>query len=188
MSNFVVFLHVASAALLMGGAVASRLAERAVGAANDLATLRGALDVLRRMSRINPALALLLLASGAWLGRHGMWATPWFLLAVASWFANLILVARFVLPHQRTLGMAVDRASEGPVPPAVDAQRSASAPAYAHDAMIGLDFGVLVLMIVKPGMEWARAAPVLGAALMVTIRRAGRAAGASQLVPAAPAR
>lgn len=118
MSNFVVLVHFASAALLMGGAVATRLAERAVGAANDLATLRGALDVLRRMSRINPALALLLLASGAWLGRYGMRATPWFLIALVTWFANLILVARFVSPHQKTLGTAVGRTGEGPVPPA----------------------------------------------------------------------
>lgn len=96
MWNFVLYLHVASAVLLMGGTVAARLAERAVHAAADLATLRGALDVLQRMSRFNPLLALQL-ASGAYLGRFGSWATPWYGVAVVTWFINLLLVARLVV-------------------------------------------------------------------------------------------
>ena len=60
-------LHIACAASLFGGTLAARLAREAVRGAADGAALRGALDVLQRAARANPAFALGLLASGVLL-------------------------------------------------------------------------------------------------------------------------
>lgn len=171
--SFVIFLHIASAMLLMGSTAASRIAERGLRAAPDLATLRGALDIVQRTTRFNPMLAIVMLVSGAILGRVGWWSEPWFWVAVATWIANLILAVRFVVPGHQVLGMAVAQAGDGPVPAPLDALRQARAPAIALDVMIGLDFGTLLLMVIKPDVETALFWPLVGVALSCAIRFAG---------------
>lgn len=167
---FVLFLHMASAALLMGSTLASRMAEHAVRGAPDLATLRGSLDVVQRTTRFNPVLALILLISGAYLGQEGWWSTMWFWVAVATWFSNLLLAVRFVVPGHRSLGIAAAQAGNGSVPTAIDALRRAMVPAVALDVMIGLDFGTLLIMIVKPGASTAWLWPLVGVAVGCAIR------------------
>jgi hypothetical protein len=167
---FVLYLHVAVAVLLARNTAASRLAERNVLAAAELATLRGALSVLQQITRFNPLLAIALLLSGAYLGRQGMWATPWFAVAVAAWFANLALVVRYVVPNHKALGQAAGAAGDGPVVQAIDVLRKARAPARALDAMIGLDFGVLMLMVTRPGIGLSLVWPALGVAAMLAYR------------------
>lgn len=167
---FLLFLHIASATLLIGSTAASRIAERGLRAAPDLATLRGALDIVQRATRFNPMLAIVMLFSGALLGRVGWWHEPWFWVAVATWIANLILAVRFVVPGHQALGKAAAQAGDGPVPAPLDALRRARAPAIALDVMIGLDFGTLLLMVVKPDAEAALLWPLLGVALSCAIR------------------
>lgn len=182
--SFVMFLHIASAMLLMGSTAASRVAERGIRAAPDLATLRGALDVVQRATRFNPALAIVLLISGAALGRGGWWSEPWLWVAVATWIVNLILAVRFVVPGHRALGTAAAQAGDGPVPAPVDALRHARAPGIALDVMIGLDFGTLLLMIAKPDVETALLWPALGVAISCAIRFATNRPGNPRATPA----
>ncbi|GMV47038.1 MAG: hypothetical protein AMXMBFR66_24360 [Pseudomonadota bacterium] len=181
----VLYLHVAAAVVLVGATVASRLAERGVSDAPDLAALRGALDVGRRTGRANPLLALVLLASGLYLGRAGLWSAPWFWLAFATWFANLVLAARVVVPARRALGAAAAQAGEGAVPTQVDALRRARAPAIAHDVMIGLDLGTLMLMLARPEPGMALLWPLLGVALSCASRVAASLPRLARPTPAA---
>lgn len=183
----VLYLHIASATALMGATLASRLAEHTMRSAPDLATLRGALAVVQRTTRFNPPLALILLITGAYLGQEGWWSTAWFWVAVATWFANLVLAVRLVVPGHRTLGMAADQAGHGPVPPAIDALRRAVVPAVALDVMIGLDFGTLLIMVLKPGAATAWLWPLLAVGLGCAIRFARRAHASAHGAPAASA-
>ncbi len=116
---FFLYLHVASATVLMGGTVASRFALLSLIGAPDLATLRGALAAVQRICRFNPALAIVMLISGAVLGRVGWWSDAWFWVAVATWMANSILALRFVVPGHHVLGKAAARAGDGSVPESV---------------------------------------------------------------------
>jgi hypothetical protein len=167
---FVLYLHIAAAMLLVGGTAASRLADSGVRAAPDLSALRGALDVIRRAMRLNPLLAIAVLLTGAVLGR-GWWSEPWFWVAVATWFANLVLAVRFVVPGHRSLHLAAEQAGHGEVPAEVDAARQ-RLPTLALDVMIGLDFGTLLLMVVKPSAATALLWPLAAVALACAIRYA----------------
>jgi hypothetical protein len=167
---FVLSLHIGAAMLLVGGTVASRLAGGGIRAAADLSALRGALDAVGRATRFNPLLAAIVLLSGAMLG-GGWWGEPWFWVAVAIWFANLVLATRFVAPGHRSLHAALEHAGHGVVPAEVDALRR-RLPAPALDVMIGLDLGVLLLMVLKPAGTTALLWPAAAVALSGAIRLA----------------
>jgi uncharacterized membrane protein len=171
--EFVLWLHVVAATLLVGSSVAARSARSSVLRASDLAALRGALDVVRRATRFNPLLAILLLATGVWLGSAGFWSAAWFWVALAGWFANLTLAVRVVGPGHQRLGALAGAAGDGPVPAAVDALRRARATAFAMDAMLGLDLGLMLLMAVKPPPGTVLLWPALGVALVVALRVVG---------------
>lgn len=188
LNMLVLYLHIASATLLMGATLASRLAERVVRGAPDLATLRGALEVVQRTTRFNPPLALILLVSGAYLGQEGWWSTAWFWVAVATWFSNLVLAVSLVVPGHRSLGFAAAQAGNGPVPAAIDALRGALVPAVALDVMIGLDFGTLLIMVIKPAASTAWLWPLLGVALGCAIRHARKLGESARAVTATAAR
>ena len=176
--SFVLWLHIAAAMLLVGGTVASRLAAGGIGAAADLSALRSALDAVGRATRLNPLLAVTVLLSGAVLG-GAWWGEPWFRVAVAIWFANLVLAVRFVAPGYRTLHVALEHAGHGAVPAEIDALRR-RLPAPALDVMIGLDLGVLLLMVLKPAgataLLWPAAAVVFSGAVRYALAlvRGGR--------------
>lgn len=173
--TLVLYAHLLSAALLMGATIAARFARTAVLQAGDTSALRGALDVARRISRANPVLALVLLASGAWLGSAGYWRSPWFWVAVAAWFANLLLAVKVVVPAGQRAGAAGAQTTDGPVPAELDALRREPAAAAAHDAMIGLDLAILAVMIAKPAPVEAIVWPLLGVMLMLLVRLGDRA-------------
>jgi hypothetical protein len=180
---FVLWLHIAAAMLLVGGTVASRFAGGGISAAADLSALRGALDTVGRATRFNPLLAAIVLLSGAMLG-GGWWGEPWFWVAVAIWFTNLVLAVRFVAPGHRSLHMALEHAGHGAVPAEIDTLRR-RLPAPALDVMIGLDLGVLLLMVLKPagamGLLWPAAAVALSGAVRYALElvRGGRAGPAA---------
>lgn len=165
----VLYVHIASAILLVGGTAATRFAHSALRAAADLSALRGALDTLRRATCLNPALAVALLLTGAVLGR-GWWDAPWFWVAVVSWVANSLLAARLLVPAHQSLQRAAQRGGDGVVPAEVDALRHRLAPALALDVMVGLDFGMLVLMVLKPAVAGALAWPAAAVALSCALR------------------
>ena len=173
--TLVLYAHLLSAALLMGATIASRFARAAVLQARDTSALRGALDVARRISQSNPALALVLLASGAWLGSVGYWRSPWFWVAALAWFVNLLLAIKVVVPAAQRAGAAAAQAADGIVPAELDALRREPAAAAAHDAMIGLDLAILAVMIAKPALLEAIVWPLLGVTLMLLVRVADNA-------------
>ena len=166
--------HIACAVSLVGNTLAARQARGGVRTASDLAGLRGALDVLRRGAQANPALALVVLATGVLLARHGLWQLPWFWVAVGLWLANLVLAVGVVVPAAKRLGAAAAQAGDGPVPEAVDRLRTAAGPATAQDLMIGLDLGMLAMMVAKPGLGAALAWPLLGRLLALLVALAPR--------------
>ncbi|HEY5632683.1 MAG TPA: hypothetical protein VIT02_02870 [Burkholderiaceae bacterium] len=185
---FVLYLHIASAVLLMGSTLASRLAEGALRGAPNLATLRGSLDVVHSTTRFNPPLAMILLISGAYLGEGGWWSTMWFWVAVATWFSNLLLAVRFVVPGHQSLGIAAAQAGDGQIPAAIDALRRAVVPAVALDVMIGLDFGTLLIMVFKPDGATAWLWPLLCVAASCAIRFARNLYASARTAPTAAAR
>lgn len=181
---FILYVHIAAAMLLVGGTAAARLADRAVRAAADLCALRGALGAVGSAARLNPALAVALLLTGAVLGR-GWWDAPWFWVAVASWVVNAVLAARFAGPAHHALLLAAQRAGDGAVGADVDALRQRVAPALALDVMVGLDFGLLLLMVLKPSLAGALLWPAATVALSCALRHVPALAGGTRGRPAA---
>ena len=165
----ILYLHILSATLLVGSSVAARLARRVVLGAADLASLRAATDVVRRVSLANPGLAIILLASGLYLGRVGFWHAAWFWAAIAAWLINSLLAVRVVGPAGRRLGLTAARAGDGTIPADVAALRRARVPAVAADVMIGLDLAVLLLMIAKPAAALAILCLPAGVGLMLML-------------------
>ena len=167
--TLILYLHILSATLLVGSSVASRLARRVVLGAADLASLRAAAEVVRCISLANPGLAIILLASGLYLGSVGFWHAAWFWAAVAAWLINSLLAVGVVGPAGRRLGLAAAGAGDGTIPADVAALRRARAPAVAADVMIGLDLAVLLLMIAKPAAALAILCLPAGVGLMLML-------------------
>lgn len=167
--TLMLYLHILSAALLVGSSAAARRARRVLLDASQQASLRAVAEVSRRISLANPVFAMLLLASGLYLGSAGFWSMAWFWVALAAWVANLALAAMVLGPAGARLGMAAARAGDGAIPPHLDALRRARAPALAADAMIGLDLGVLLLMVAKPTAVAAIVWPLLAVGAMLAL-------------------
>ncbi|MCC6897852.1 MAG: hypothetical protein IT377_02695 [Polyangiaceae bacterium] len=156
----VVFVHVASATFLVGGATSSPFVRRAMRRAGTVRELSAWADFMRQSSRANPAVAIALLATGLYLGTAGWWNSAWFVIAVAFWVMNGAWGARVLATEGAKIGAAAALLPDGPVPPALDQLRRSERMDLASSVMIGADAAVMFSMIAKP--EWPIALAVAG--------------------------
>lgn len=144
-------LHVAAAAVLVGGSLFAGFNRSAIRDADSLASLRRTLAFAERTGRVSPVAALLLLASGIYLGQDGLWRAPWFAFAAAAWVLDLLLAVLVVERSIKSVGKAIETA-DGPVPPGVDALRWATQWDVAAHFLLASDLALLYVMLYRPSL------------------------------------
>lgn len=173
--TWMLFVHVASAMVLIGVSVVMPAVRTATLKAATLAELRGLLDFSRRAHRWNPLAAFVLLGTGIYLGSIGWWTQPWFHVAVGAWVMNALLAGAVVERSARQLGAAAVAAGDGPIPRHIDALRLARAPRIAHGLMTANDAAILYLMFQKPGLPesllWLVGANLAALGVLLVARR-----------------
>lgn len=150
--DLVVFVHVLSAVVLVGGGLlATPAVDASIRRAETIAELRRWLIAGRPLGLISPISSIVLLASGIYLASTGnWWSSPWVQIAVVLWIVNAV-VANVVVkpPHQRMAQLAFSDGVEEIVP-GLEEVRNSPGPRAASDAMLATDLGILFLMVVKP--------------------------------------
>ncbi|MBK9001124.1 MAG: DUF2269 family protein [Myxococcales bacterium] len=179
----VVFLHIASASVLIGSSLSSQFVRDALRRARTVREVAGWLDFERRSTRANPIAAMTLLATGLYLGSAGWWTSGWFVVSVVLFVFSAAWAVRVVVTELGLIGRAAAEASDGPVPAALDELRWSERLDLAADALLGADAAALFLMVTKPGPAGAIGVAALGlgaafAARLVRRRTRATASGA----------
>lgn len=172
--SLVLFVHITSAIALIGSSLFAPLVRKLIVEAASAGELKTALHLARRSARFNPAISLVLLATGLYMGSLGWWHQPWFRVALGAWFLNALLARLVVIRTAATLADAVFVKGEG-LSERVDQLRRSAAWTVAARVMLATDFALLFIMLNKPGLS--ESLLVLAgsiAALAVTAIRSGR--------------
>jgi len=180
--SLVLFAHVVAAVALVGHSLSSPITRAALREAETLADVRRIVAFEGRISRGNPAIALVLLASGIYLGSAGWWTQGWFYLSVVGWVANAVLAGRVVGPWTGALMSAA--AGEGRVPPPVDAIRRSTKLAVAAQVMLANDVALLFIMMNKPTALASVAVLAVANAVLVALALVPRRAASPVLTGA----
>ncbi len=170
-SEIVVFVHVAVAFVLVGSSLSAPLLRNAIRGAASPGELKQWVGFARRATRLNPAAALVLLASGIWLGAQGWWSTGWFWVSIAAWLANSLLA---VLVVNRTEALLDKAADAGWPAAAVDPIRFAPSWDAASGAMLANDLALVWIMLHKPSLAASVALTAAANAILVGIALARR--------------
>ena len=160
----VLFVHVLAGIVLVGNSLLAPIVRNITCEASGVDALLRALNLERRTTRWNPAAALVLLASGIYLGSAGWWAEPWFHTSVAAWLANSFLAARVVMPLNARLVMAATQPS-GPDVKDIERARASQRWNLSLAVMLANDLAILYLMFTKLG--WPGSIGVIGATNVV---------------------
>jgi hypothetical protein len=163
--TIVLIVHVAAAGVLLGSAVVAPLIRRYILSAPSLGVLRLWVEFGRTASRTHPPAALVLLATGVYLGSAGWWAQPWFFVAIAVWIVNSALAAMFVDGSTSQLSAAIGP-REGSIDRTVDAIRRSRRWDMAFDVIRANDLAMLYVMFQKPGL--AESVLVIAAAIAIS--------------------
>jgi hypothetical protein len=150
--SLVLFAHVVSAIVLMAGSLTAPLTRRFMCEARSVEGVSAWLAFAQQESRWHPLAALVLLASGVYLGSLGWWTMPWFYVALAAFLVNAVLAARVINGTAARLGALLGRAGDGPVPEAVDLLRRSRAWTLATGALLANDLAILYVMYTKPSL------------------------------------
>jgi uncharacterized membrane protein len=188
--SLILFVHVLAGVALIGSGLFAPLAWRRMREAPSIAELRLWLEFSQRASKWNPAAAIVLLASGIYLGTLGWWSQAWFFVALAAWVINAALAGAVVGRAAGALGAAAARAGDGAVPAAVDAMRRARTWPLAHGALLANDLAILYVMFNKPELGGSVAVLVAAnviAAAAVLVRYRASAPHDADVEPGMPA-
>lgn len=143
--------HVTTATILTGHALLAPLIRRAVLSADSLAMLRAWLEFAQRAARANPIAAMILLATGVYLGSAGWWTQPWFYVALAAWLANSLLATLVIQKTAARIGRAAG-SRDGVIAPDVDHIRQSRAWHVADTVLASNDLAMIYVMFQKPGL------------------------------------
>jgi hypothetical protein len=150
--SIVLLVHIASGIVLVSSALFAPLTRHAILRAPTTDRLRDWVDFFVRSARANPPAAMLLLASGLYLGSAGWWSQPWFYVAAGAWAANFLLATLAVKPSVAALARAAAGAGNGAVGLEVDRLRHSRRWEVAEGIMRGNDLAMLYVMFVKPSL------------------------------------
>jgi hypothetical protein len=148
----ILLAHVLAGVLLVGSSIFSTFIRRAIVTAPSVESLLLWLDFGRRATAANPLIALVLLASGLYLGSTGWWSQGWFYVAAGSWVVNAALAGLVLKPSAMALAQAAARVGHGPIRPDLDARRRSRAWELAAQTMRATDLGMLYVMYMKPSV------------------------------------
>jgi hypothetical protein len=179
----VLFAHVLAAAVLVGSSLSAPALHGAIRRAATVAELRPWTRFARDAARLNPASAVVLLATGIYLA-SGRWTEGWIQVGLALFVVNSALAVRVVKGTLARLGLAA-ASGEGAVTESLDALRRSVALEVATHLLIANDVAALYLMVAQPGLAASLAVTVVAAAAAIALawRHRPSARGAS----AAPA-
>jgi uncharacterized membrane protein len=185
----IVFVHVAAAALLIGGSVVAAPAVRAaVRRAGSTQEMRALLAAGAPLAALNPVSSLLVLASGIYLATAGrVWALGWVQVATAFWLVNAVTAGAVVKPAIGRLAAELARAGDGPVEPRLEALRWSPRWSYGGNLLLANDTAMLFLMTVRPGLAGSLLAVAVANALVLALHLAGRRARAANAASGMPA-
>lgn len=150
--SVVLLVHILSGVFLIGSSLFTPLTRREIASARTLDRLREWLGFAARSTRANGPAAMILLATGVYLGSSGWWSQAWFYVAVGVWFTSLALATLVVKPAAVALGRAAVAAGDGPVTGAVDTLRRSPRWEAGEGLMLGNDLAMLYVMFVKPSL------------------------------------
>jgi len=188
--RFILFLHIASAVLLIGGSVAGILVRSAVRRCSTTREVAAVLALGRPLSIMNPLSAFALLGTGIYLASMGRWwTTPWVLTAVLTWVINVVVAKGVVGRVVQCLTEHVGRVGEEPVTHDVDIVRRSAAWTVGGDLLVANDLAILFLMTFRSSLveSLATVAVAGGVPLGLTwLRVAQRRLGAARAARAVP--
>jgi hypothetical protein len=169
--TLVVFVHIAAAVALMAGSVVGSPAVRsAVGRAGTIQELRAYLSLGRPLLVLEPAAALLVLASGIYLTPLWGWSLGWIQVAIGLWVVNGVVAAGLVHPAHKRIAQAAAGAGDQQVDPRLHALRSSPRWLIGGGVLMANDAAVLFLMVAKPGLALSLATAAGLNALVLTVR------------------
>ena len=150
--NIVVFVHVMSAVVLIGGGLlATPVVHGGIRRAGTVSELRRWLSVGRPLDWIDPLSSIALLATGIYLASRGeWWGESWVRLAVALWVVNATLAGVAVKPSMSRLARLADIAESEQITPQMDTLKDSRNLTVITDLLLANDLGVLFLMVTKP--------------------------------------
>jgi hypothetical protein len=171
--SLVVFVHVAAAVgLLSGSVIGSPGVRAAVRRAHTTRELRAYVPLGRRLQVLEPACAVVLLASGAYLASvANFWSLGWVQAAVAFWVVNSVVAGTMVKPALARLGAVVVTSADGPVGDHLERLRWSARWSLGGDLLMANDAAVLYLMVMQPELAGSLVV-VAGANLGVAAVRA----------------
>lgn len=162
----VLFVHISSAIALIGGSLVAPHIRTLIADASTVAELKTGLLLARRAARFNPLLAIVLLATGLYMGSLGWWHQPWFVVAFGGWWVNFLLATLVVKRNAIAIRQAALQEGEG-LSERVDRLRRSRGWMIAARVMLGVDFSLLYLMLNKPGLAGSLA--VVGVAVTALV-------------------
>jgi uncharacterized membrane protein len=178
----ILFIHVLGAVALLGNSLYSPVLRATIRSTDDLAVLRGMLQVGRRLAATNPLAAASILATGLYLGAHGFWSLAWYQVSLGIFLVNFVLAGVVVKPLSAKLGAAVMGKDASAITQAIDALRWSPRLDLASDALLANDVAVLFIMLSKPSLTVSLAAIAAcngGILLYRSLRRRARRSVAS---------
>jgi hypothetical protein len=184
--SIAVFLHVAGAVLLFATLSLEGLALRQMRRATTAEAARESAGILRLNRMIGPASALLVLIPGIYMTVTSWGWVAWILVALAAW---LVIAVAGAVNGIRIVALERALSSESGAisQPIRDSVRDPLFPA-SWFGRVGIAFGVLFLMAVKPDLAVSVLAIVVAAAagvgLAVPAWRSGRRDGADRVAAA----
>jgi uncharacterized membrane protein len=170
-----VFVHVAAAVALLSGSVfASPAVRAAVRRARTTQEVRAYLAIGRPLLVLEPASALVVLASGVYLASvANFWAQGWVQVAVALWLVNSVVAGTVVKPAISRVAAQAATAVDGPLGQHLDALRWSPGWSFGGDLITANDAAMLYVMTMKPGL----AGSLLVVAATILFVAAARAIG-----------
>jgi hypothetical protein len=171
----IVFVHVAAAvALLSSSVVASPGVRAAVRRAKTTQEIRAYLAIGRPLLILEPASALVVLASGLYLTNvANFWTQGWVQVSIAFWIVNALVAGAMVKPAIGRVAAEAARASDGPVGHDLDDLRQSPRWSLGGDLLMATDAAILYVMTMKPELAGA-VLVVIGTILFVAAARATR--------------
>ena len=169
-----VLLHIAAAvALLSGSVIASPTVRAAVRRAQTVQELRAYLKIGRPLLILEPASAIVILGTGAYLTTvANFWALGWVQVSLVAWFVNAVVAASMVKPAISRVSLAAAKADDE-VGPHLQALRWSDRWSIGGDLLLANDAASLCVMTLKP--EWTGALVlVVTANIVVSGMRAAR--------------
>lgn len=183
--SLVLFVHVVAAVALVGHSLGSPVTIAAIRDAATLPDLGRVVGLEHRLSRLNPLVALVLLASGVYLGSVGWWTQPWFYVSVAGWMINAALAGSVLKPIMGALMADTRNRPEVAVPQTTNAVRRSMRLLIATRVMLANDIALLFIMMNKPGLlESVAVAVVVNGLLVATAFLSRRPAAVAVPSPA----